>query len=1203
MVDGDDSRPVIEGFELQALAGRGAMGVVYRALRLDSGDVVALKILNTASERERIRWRREVSALEALTSDAVVRLLAHGELSDDRLWLAMTWISGETLASRLRRGRLEEREARALLPRLADGLAAIHRAGIVHRDLKPANILLPDGRFDRAMIADFGLARNEGDPRATATGAQIGTPAYMAPEQARGERGLTKAADVFSLAAVYYEAIAGVPPFPGATAVAVLARILTDVAEPVRVRARWVPAALDRLLAQMLRRPHAERPVDGAAVALALEGALAGEVADEGEPPVVSHWERRPVTVLLARSVRGTAANDATQSVGKEASGVAERFGEACEQFGGRVEVLADGTLFVVFSRATGARDQAMFAGRAALALRTIEPDLRVVLASGRVLAPAGGDEEVSGDAAEHALTLLGSTTSGVIRLDEVTANLLGQGFVLATTGDGEELVAERPDVEIGQPVRGRLVPCVGRELELATLDLVIASAAAERVPRAVLVLAPAGAGKSRLRHELVRRLGNQAHRVVAGRSDPQAMEVPFALLADIAPTIRELLREEHAVERAAMRNPFALRHRIVQETVAWLRDGSATAPLVVVLDDLHWSDGPSVEVLDEAFAVLKDAPVVLAAFARPEVKERHARALQRLAQQEIRLPKLSARAAEYLLRTALGAEAIPSEVLEQLVTVADGNALFLEELARAVPTDASTAWFTNAPRTVLTLLEERCAARPPAERRLLRAASVLGVTFASDAVRSLLQGGDDGGAIDGTLHALVGAELIASSDDGRYRFRHPLVREAAYALLPEEDRVAAHGRAFAIGIASGETSAAELAEHARQARLTEETVRWSFRAAEESFAANDMATSLGFVRRVLEVDPSPEARGTTLALGSIASFFSGDLPQAHAWGVEAMRLAPRKSRWWLRCAGNMSAILTHVEPSRRTKSILDEGYRALIELEPDPDEWESLCESLAITLNCEAGFDAELTDRLADRLLDLVARAPATAHSARGWAHHGLAWAAVFVGRHGDTGVAHAEAAVAAFALASDPRNRLASYAVLAMALVTRDAEAALAASASAITIGLAEGGGFPLVYARLLRGLVIARLAVDRVGCVTPALLTEAREHARFALEVLGMSAFMRGYSETILGSIALVEGDGEQAARHSERACAALSDLVSLADHALAVLLMAAADGHAIDDRPARIARARARIARIGESATSRPLLERALSAPSA
>ncbi|MFO0734263.1 MAG: protein kinase [Labilithrix sp.] len=1198
MGEGDDcSSTVVEGYELHELAGQGAMGVVYRAVRIETGELVALKILTSGSERERIRWKREVGALAAIESEAIVRLLAYGELPDARLWLAMSWVEGETLAARLRRSRLSEREARALLPRLAEGLAAIHGAGIVHRDLKPANILLPEGRVDLAMIADFGLARTEQDPRATVTGTQIGTPAYMAPEVARGERVVAPAADVFSLGAVFYEAIAGRAPFPGGTAVAVLARILTDVAEPIRVRARWVPPGLDRLLGQMLRRAPGERPADGAGVVTALENALTESSVVETEP-AVSHWERRPVTVLLARSMRGAAANDATESVGGQASSMAARFGAICEPFGGRTEVFADGTLFVVFSRSTLARDQAMFAGRAALALRAQEPDLRVVLSSGRVLAPEGGDEEVSGDAAVHAFTLLESTTSGVTRLDEVTANLLGQGFVLASTDAGVELVGERPEAASGQPVRGRMVPCVGRELELATLDLVIGSVVAARVPRGVLVLAPAGAGKSRLRQELVRRLEGTNRRIIPSRSDPLAMEVPFALLADIAPPIRELLREEHAAERAAVRNPFSLRQRIVQETAAWLRESASGAPLVLVLDDLHWSDGPSVEVLDEAFALLEDAPIALAAFARPEVKERHSQALSRLTQQEIRLPKLDARAAECLLQAVLDGEGIPPEVLEQLVAVADGNALFLEELARAVPANASTAWFTKAPRTVLTLLEERCAAQPPAERRLLRAASVLGVTFARDILEVLVQCSENAMPVDTTLHALVRAELVAEGERGRYRFRHPLVREAAYALLPEEDRMAAHARVLAIGAARKDTSAAELAEHARQARLAEETVVWSFRAAEESFAANDMVTSVGFVRRALEADPSSEVRGAVLALGSIASFFAGDLPNAHAWGIEAMRLAPRDSPWWIRCAGNMSAILSHVDPARRTKSILDEGYRALLKHEPGPDEWESFCESLAITLNCEAGFDGELTAQLTDRLLYLVTQAPPTAHAARGWAHHGLAWAALFVGRFGDTGVAHAEAALEAFERAADLRNQLASHAVLGVALAARNSTAALEASASAIAIGSTVGGGFPLIYARLLRSLVIARLALEQSPCITPALLAEAEAHARFAIEVLGISAFVRGYAETVLASLAIVAGDAARANRHSESAFAALCDLVSLADHTLAVSLLVLASGHPIEDGAARIARARARLARTGPYAVSRPLLERAL-----
>src|SRR5262249_29851813 len=152
-------------------------------------------------------------------------------------FLAMQWLDGETLAQCLARGPLALADAIRLTQRVAEALAFAHQHGVLHRDLKPTNLFLPGGSVDRVQILDFGIARRLATSRAvTRTGMIVGTPEYMAPEQARGVRDLTPAVDFFSFGCVLYECLTGEPPFVAEHVAAVLVRILFEEPAPVAQR-------------------------------------------------------------------------------------------------------------------------------------------------------------------------------------------------------------------------------------------------------------------------------------------------------------------------------------------------------------------------------------------------------------------------------------------------------------------------------------------------------------------------------------------------------------------------------------------------------------------------------------------------------------------------------------------------------------------------------------------------------------------------------------------------------------------------------------------------------------------------------------------------------------------------------------------------------------------------------------------------------
>ena len=247
-------------FEIDRLAGSGGMGCVYRAIDRHTGRAVALK-LNSApakDDSERLRFAREVQLVSELNHPGIVQYVAHGLTEQGQSYLAMQWIDGEDLAKRLTRGPLSLHHAVQVLCSACEALAYAHARGVIHRDIKPANLLLPTGASEQVKILDFGIARRQSTPRSvTQTGLVVGTPEYMAPEQARGLRDLTTAVDVFALGCIFYECLTGEAPFAAEHITAALARILFEEPRPLESRLPDLPPALALLCSRMLAKSTA----------------------------------------------------------------------------------------------------------------------------------------------------------------------------------------------------------------------------------------------------------------------------------------------------------------------------------------------------------------------------------------------------------------------------------------------------------------------------------------------------------------------------------------------------------------------------------------------------------------------------------------------------------------------------------------------------------------------------------------------------------------------------------------------------------------------------------------------------------------------------------------------------------------------------------------------------------------------------------
>ena len=259
-------------YQIGAALGEGGMALVYHARDLRHDRAVALKVLRPelSAVIGAERFLTEIRVTANLQHPHILPLFDSGAV-DGLLFYVMPFVGGESLRARLTaEGQLSIREAVRITSQVAIALEYAHRHGVVHRDIKPENILLHEGQ---ALVADFGIALalgRAGGTRLTNTGLTVGTPQYMSPEQATGDRQLDARTDVYSLAAVLYEMLAGQPPFTGPTVQAVLTRLVTEQPRPVREHRDTVSPALQDVLHQALARLPADRFADAGQFAAAL---------------------------------------------------------------------------------------------------------------------------------------------------------------------------------------------------------------------------------------------------------------------------------------------------------------------------------------------------------------------------------------------------------------------------------------------------------------------------------------------------------------------------------------------------------------------------------------------------------------------------------------------------------------------------------------------------------------------------------------------------------------------------------------------------------------------------------------------------------------------------------------------------------------------------------------------------------------------
>jgi class 3 adenylate cyclase/tetratricopeptide (TPR) repeat protein len=822
----------LAGYRVESRVGRGGMGIVYRAEDARLGRRVALKVLSpefAADRRFRERFLRESRLAASLDHPNVVPVFEAGE-AGGALYIAMRYVEGSDLGTLIeRQGVLPPEVALAVVEQVAQALDAAHARGLVHRDVKPGNILVTESRH--VYLTDFGLSRLVGAPSLTGSGQFLGTVAYVAPEQIEGEE-VGGAADVYALGAVLVECLTGTTPYPRDSDLAVLWAHIHDDPPSVSGRRAGLPPALDGVVARALAKdPGARFATCEELVAAAREAFARG--GPSGPSPSRGGPVRKTVTVVFAdlEAASATAEPLDPELLSRtKTRGLAE-LAETLRRHGALVERLPGHGLIGVFGLPAVREDDALRAVRATWELRERVASLveehapaaavrlatRVGVDTGEVVVPRSdsGVGDLGGETVDIAARLQELAAPNDVMLGEQTRTLLA-----------DQVVAERHAPPGGQPA-WRLVtllpgraplsrrfasPMIDRERELEELLRCFAEAVETRSSRLVLVLGPAGIGKSRLAGALAASLEGQAT-LLAGRCLSYGEGITYWPIGEIVrqlsagtdpvAALRQLLgdgEEGVAADLVAAAVGLSGAPGTGEETFWAVRRLFETLargrPVVLVLEDVHWAEPTLLDLLEHVVSRTRDAPLLVACLARPELLDARPGLRELAGPGLLELEPLTRTEAMLLLRQLRVGEEPPGRLAARIAEVAEGNPLFLEQLL-AMATESAGASVLTLPPAIQAVLAARLDRLPADERQVLECASVEGLVFHVGPLARLCEGVGDG-ALWRHLLSLTRKELVQPdrSDvpgDEALRFQHALIREAVYHGIAKERRAELH--------------------------------------------------------------------------------------------------------------------------------------------------------------------------------------------------------------------------------------------------------------------------------------------------------------------------------------------------------------------------------------------------------------------------
>ncbi|WNG58841.1 protein kinase [Archangium gephyra] len=850
-------------FEILQELGGGAMGQVFRARDCELRREVALKFLLPRSTRggplPGLPLWEEARAIARLDHENIVRLFDVAEWGgapwEPRVpFLVMELLEGESMSSLLRRERPGLRRTLEILGAVAAGLAHAHAHQIVHRDLKPSNVLIT--RDGRVKLLDFGLAHlMSGESPLVPHLPTAGTPAYMAPEQWRGE-GQDARTDLWAAGVMLYELLTGELPYPFTSLRELRERVTSPEPVPsVREHVPEVPGEVERLVAGLLAKAPERRLGSASELRerlLRLEEAL----GPWRETPVPQAPQRRQITLVSCGLV---VPSDTRERIDPEdASELQAAFQRWCadvfQRYDGAIALSVGDEVLACFGYPTAREDDSERAVRAGLHLSREHPSegpwlshpglaVEVGIHTDAVVFDAlpseglGRMPTIQGEAPRVAAALARRAGPGGVELSATTWKLVRGAFETEPSSSSHSsevyrVGRERKAVSRFERtlVAGGLTPLVGREHELERL-MELWERAKRGQGACVLLSGEAGMGKSRLIQELRERVSPESshlplcqcwepfrnsafHPILEllrrlfllgpeGLSPPGAravearlegLGVPLEHGRQISALLASPDATEHSALLAALEHQKERKRKVLEALKLSLVRIAEARPVLLVIEDLHWADPSTLELLGLQIEDIATARLLLVVSARPEFQPvwPSPPGLHRLVLD--RLPAVSAAA---LVRETAGGTSLPEETVQRLVAKTDGIPLFVEEMTRMVLERSFTGNLSTIPVTLHELLLARLDTLPPRQKTLAQLCAVVGRDFIHPLLVRLLA--RDEATVRADLLGLISAGLLQHMGEEpgveEYQFRHALIQEAAYQSLPRGLRRQHHRR------------------------------------------------------------------------------------------------------------------------------------------------------------------------------------------------------------------------------------------------------------------------------------------------------------------------------------------------------------------------------------------------------------------------
>ncbi|MFY0566547.1 protein kinase domain-containing protein [Archangium lansingense] len=996
-------------FEILEELGSGAMGKVFRAWDEELQRPVALKFLllqeTPGKESHSARLKQEARAVARLHHDNIVRVFDVAEWRGNAPceptvpFIVMEILEGESLASLLRRERPPLQRALELMIAVASGLAHAHAHHVIHRDLKPSNILLT--REGGVKLLDFGLAYLSAHRSPLVPDLPTaGTPAYMAPEQWRGEAQDART-DLWSAGVILYELLTGELPYLPLALGELRERVLSpEPVPPVRARAPELPEEVEHLVHALLTK-EPERRLRGAVELRGRLRRLAEELGPWREPSRPVLPQRRQVTLVSCRLV-GLAEQLDPEDASELQAGFHQFCAELLREHDGTLTLSMGNEVLATFGHPMAREDDSERAVRAALHLTRAFPE-RLAHMERLGLAMTVGlhtdlvvfaDNALQGEAPRLASWLarqggpgtvvLGDTTWKLVRGTFETESLGHRTFEALSGGQGLELhrvLRERHTVyRFERALRaGGLSPLVGREHELERLRA-LWERARHGQGSALLLSGEAGVGKSRLLQELRERVPPRSSLHLLCQCWAQLQHSAFHPLLEMLRRFFQLgaeglsSRESRGLEERLLGLGLTPEHvRQLEELLAPpITEGPESVllvleqhrerkrgrlealralllrmaeerPVLLVVEDLHWADSSTLELLGLLLERVGGARILVLLSTRPE----HPPAwpvypwFHRLV-----LERLPAAPAEVLVREVARGQELPEETVRRLVAKTDGIPLFMEEMTRMVLEQGPSGRPSAIPATLNELLLARLDALPPRMKALAQLCAVVGRDFHLDLLSRI--SARDEVSLRQDVAGIVSAGLLLPIEEDRgggYQFRHALLQEVAYQSLPRSLR-RQHHRRIAQALLEHfpervESRPEVLAHHRTEAGDFALAVQAWRRAAELAILRIALQEALSHMRQALrlirELPDTPEHRIEELELlngfnAMILSFQGVDAPELEQSYSRALELYRRMGQTSPQLVV-LSARLTNILSARGRFQDLQELRGSLLAL------------------------------------------------------------------------------------------------------------------------------------------------------------------------------------------------------------------------------------------------------------------------------